>query len=60
MALALVMISYTFGWSLEIVVLLAVCAFLAVLFVRASLATFRECDGHISIDHDESSFAAKQ
>ena len=56
--LALLLGSYAFGLAPEILLLFVVCAILAVLFVRASLATYRDRQGNISIENDESSFVA--
>lgn len=53
-ALAVFLISYTFGWAPEILLLLLVCCVCAVVFVRASLETWRESGGRVSIDTEDS------
>lgn len=53
-ALAIFIIAYTFGWAPEILILLLVCCVCAVVFVRASLETWRESGGRVSIDAEDS------
>ena len=51
--LGLFIIAYLFGWAPEIFAVLLVCAFWAVVIVRASLETWKE-RRRISIDYEES------
>ena len=50
--LAVWLVSYTFGWAPEILLLLAVCCICAFVFVRASLDTWRASGGFVSIPDD--------
>lgn len=52
--LGLFILFYAFGWAPEIVLLLIVCCLCAVVFVRASIETWRESGGRVSIDPEES------
>ena len=52
--LGIFILSYSFGWAPEILLLLLVCCVCAVVFVRASLQTWKECGGRVSIDAEDS------
>lgn len=52
--LAVFLASYAVGWAPEILLLLLVCCLCAVVFVRASLETWRASGGRVSIDAEES------
>lgn len=52
--LGLFILAYSFGWPPEILLLLLASCVCAVIFVRASLETWRESGGRISIDAEDS------
>lgn len=52
--LGVFVLAYSFGWAPEILLLLIVCCLSAVVFVRASLETWREAGGRVSIDAEDS------
>lgn len=52
--MAVLLLSYTWGWAPEILILLIVCCICAVVFVRASLETWRASGGRVTIDAEDS------
>ena len=52
--LGIFILSYFFEWAPEILFLLLVCCVRAVVFVRASIETWKESGGRVSIDTEDS------